>query len=392
MKLTQKRVDAARWNGATQFHRDDKVKGLILAVNKTSKTWKVQRDQWVERRCRTIRHTLGSTEELRLEEARTLAQEVILKIKSGVDPNSPPEEEVSTANPLTVEALWDLYEDRLRRRECADSTIRGFRYHLEKYLADWRNTPISVLRKSTCRKRHEMLTARHGKYPANQVMRSLRAAFNYAIKLDDDDVLRSNPVGGVEFHPERRREAVIEPDCLPDWWRRSSSLPNPLRVAMCRLGLLSGLRPGTLVGLEREWVDLEARAIRIPRMKSGREFHLPLSEPMVGLVEDALRIGLALHPSGRWLFPSRSADGQRVIATQVWRERRLPGETGHILRHTYRTMAHAAGVSETDGRLLLDQRVHGISGVYIHEAGLFDHLMGVQEQITRHILDAAEAA
>lgn len=393
MKLTQKRVDAERWAGETRFIRDTAVRGLILAVNKTSKTWKVQRDQWINRRVKTIRHTLGSTEELKLDEARTLAQEVILKIKSGVDPNAPPAPVDRSHNSLTVSALWDLYEERMNRRECADSTISGFRYHLKKYLSDWREMPISALRKSMCRERHEELTKRHGPYPANQVMRSLRAAYNYAVKLDDEDVLRSNPVGGVEFHPERRREAVIEPDDLPDWWRRAGALPSPLRTAMCRLGLLSGLRPGTLVSLERGWVDLEAGAIRIPRMKSGREFHLPLSAPMVGLVEDALRVADALHHNSQWLFPTRSADGQRVIATQVWREKKwMPGETGHILRHTYRTMAHAAGVSETDGRLLLDQKVPGISGVYIHERGLFDRLLGEQGRITRHILDTAEVA
>ncbi len=389
MGLTQKVVDAERWSGKTRFIRDTAVRGLILAVNKTSNTWKVQRDMWRDKRVKTVRHTLGSTDDLTLKQARALAQEVIGQIRRGINPNEPAPE--APASPLTVGELWDQYEARLIRRESAEVTIRSFRYHLDKYLADWRDKPISELRKSMCRERHEELTARHGKYPANQVMRSLRAAYNYAIRMDDDDVLRSNPVGGVEFHPERRREAVIEPDDLPDWWRRSGGLPNPLRTAMHRLGLLSGLRPGTLVGLDRSWVDLEAGAIRIPRMKSGREFHLPLSGPMAEIVEDALRVGDALHHKSQWLFPTRSADGQRVIATQVWRERRLRGETGHILRHTYRTLAHAAGVAETDGRLLLDQRVPGISGVYIHERGLFDRLLADQGRITEHILETAGA-
>ena len=68
----------------------------------------------------------------------------------------------------------------------------------------------------------------------------------------------------------------------------------------------------------------------------------------------------------------------------------MPSETGHILRHTYRTMAHAAGVSETDGRLLLDQKVPGISGVYIQESALFDHLLGIQMNMSAYILKAME--
>ncbi len=53
-------------------------------------------------------------------------------------------------------------------------------------------------------------------------------------------------------------------------------------------------------------------------------------------------------------------------------------------------MAHAAGVSETDGRLLLDQKVPGISGVYIQERALFDHLLGVQVNMSAYILKAME--
>ena len=33
-----------------------------------------------------------------------------------------------------------------------------------------------------------------------------------------------------------------------------------------------------------------------------------------------------------------------VRATVTWRERTLPSETGHILRHTYRTLAQRMGM------------------------------------------------
>lgn len=54
--LTQRAVDMAKWNGTTRFIRDGRVTGLILAVNKTSKTYKVQRDMWREGRVKTVRH------------------------------------------------------------------------------------------------------------------------------------------------------------------------------------------------------------------------------------------------------------------------------------------------------------------------------------------------
>ena len=80
-------------------------------------------------------------------------------------------------------------------------------------------------------------------------------------------------------------------------------------------------------------------------MKSGREFEQPLSEHMTGVVQRALDLGEVLYPKAPWLFPTRSTqDGRSVIATQVWRENTLPSETGHILRHTYRTIAQRVGI------------------------------------------------
>ena len=150
---------------------------------------------------------------------------------------------------------------------------------------------------------------------------------------------------------------------------------------MHELGLFSGLRPGTLVTLERAWVTLGARAITIPRMKSGREFALPLSGHMVVLFERALALSDAFAPGSPWLFPARGREGG-VIATAVWKERLLVGETGHILRHTYRTVAKLAGVDDVDGDLLLDHKIQGVRGVYLSERALFERLLGAQERVT----------
>ncbi len=92
-----------------------------------------------------------------------------------------------------------------------------------------------------------------------------------------------------------------------------------------------------------------------------------------------------LHPGAPWVFPTRNKRGQRMH-TKVWKEKALPSETGHILRHTYRTLAHAAGVSSTDVQLLMDHTVPGVTGVYLHDRALFGHLSEQQETISHHIL------
>ena len=371
--------------------RDTIIKGLMIAVNKHSKSYKVQRDLWVgqrgrRRKAKTVRHTLGTTLELTLDDARTRAMEVIAQIKQGVDPNAPAGSAASSGM-WTVERMFDEYAEDLRTRECAERTISDLLAQRDRYFDDWKSTPISEVSRSMARERHRHISTHNGKGAANSALRAFKSAFNLALRVVDDvDALPGNPAQAVTFNRVRASRRVLMPDELPDWWKAVKALPNPLRQTMHTLGLFSGLRPGTLVSLRRDWLRLGDRAISIPKMKSGEPFDLPLSDYMVRLVADALERGDMMYPDAPWLFPTRNKQGQ-VNATATWRERSMPSDTGHILRHTYRTIAQRVGIDKIDARLLLDHKVPGIDGVYIHEKALFDRLLASQEQMSVAILE-----
>ena len=387
-RLTEGIVRGLSYGGKPAVVRDAKVTGLLVAVNKTGKSYKVQRDLWQGQRGRrklvkTVRHTLGSTDEMTLEDARNRAEDVIRLIKSGVDPNAPAADPAADARTWTVRRMYEEYTADMLARDCAQRTVDDMMARLDRYLPKWADLSIAEVRRSMAREEHRRITRDHGPRSANQALRDFRAGYNFALKVvDDPDSLPGNPVAAVTFNKERASNRVIMPDDLPDWWARVQALPNPLRRDMHLLGLLSGLRPGTLVSLRREWVNLDARAISIPRMKSGRSFDLPLSAHMADVVGRALNASEVLFPKSEWLFPTRSSKTGEVIATQVWKEKALPSETGHILRHTYRTIAQREGIDHVNARLLLDHTVPGIDGVYIHESALFDKLLAEQERMT----------
>ena len=74
--LAEAAVKALKYEGVPSVARDAKVTGLLVAVNKTGKSYKVQRDLWQGQRGRkklvkTVRHTLGGTEEMTLDDARS---------------------------------------------------------------------------------------------------------------------------------------------------------------------------------------------------------------------------------------------------------------------------------------------------------------------------------
>lgn len=384
--------------GKPRLIRDTKVTGLMITVNKHSKSYKVQRDLWQGQRghrmlIKTVRRTLGSTEELTLEEARLKAEDIIRLIKRGVDPNAPQAKQ--KAEGWTVDILFDEYARDLRKRDCSDRTIEDTLARRDRYLPDWKGLPLASLTRSMVRAKHQELSEERGKVTANHVMRDFRAAYNLALRvIDNPDLLPDNPVKAVTFNKERRKNAVIHPDDLPEWWQKIQALPNALRRDMHELGLFSGLRPGTLVSLQRNWIKLDQRAVSIPKMKSGRSFDLPLSTHMVTIVQRALELSDLLFPKALWLFPTRAAKDNpargvvkgQVIATQVWREKMLPSETGHLLRHTFRTVAQREQIDKFEARLLLDHTIPGIDGVYVNEKALFDRLLYAQEKMSSAIL------
>src|SRR5690606_28673488 len=253
---------------------------------------------------------------------------------------------------------------------------------LRTHLAGWLALPIAAVSKAHCQIEHSRLTASSGAVSANRVLRDFRAVWNLAAKQTEalDNSPRC-PVASVTMNMEiGRRDDAIVPD-LADWWRRIGDLSNPLRRTMFRLGLLSGLRPGNLCGIRREWIaelDVPSRArIDFPasamKGKAGkrRPFTLPLSAPMVELIREALVLGpkmVGVPPERcEYLFPTYSRDGRTVVATSNWTEPTLePNECGHSLRHTYRTLATAAGAPWDVGEMLIAHVVPGVGSRYVH--------------------------
>jgi integrase len=383
-KLTAKVIAALK---PGERVRDTVVRGLFAERGARGVSLKVQADlRQPGKPVRTVKQTLGQHgADLSLDAARARAQGLLAQIKSGTDPRAPAAE----PGKLTVRAMWSDYEADMRTRGCADRSITDHATVLTRYLPALAERAVADVKPSELRAEHARITLEHGKVAANKAMRAFRSAFNVALRhADDPDALGGNPVRAIRFHPERRKEAVLLPADLRDWYARLQKIPNPLRRIMHELGLFSGLRPGVLMILEKSWVQLDARAIVIPRerQKSRRDFALPLSEHMIGLVRRALALSHEVASGSPWLFPTRTADGSEIVATRVVRERTMSSETGHILRHTHATMAKAAGVDDMLASLLSDHKVAGIRGVYVHERALFDRLLAAQETVTAHIL------
>lgn len=382
-----------------EIARDETVRGLFAEADGDRRvSLKLQADiqtgvQSSDRKLRrkTFKHTLGRFPELTLDAARAEAVRLLAEVRAGRDPRA------SAAPPATqtwtVEKMRDEYLADLAIREKSERMRTDVHDWFRRYLADWLPLPVTEITRDKARERHAYLSQKHGKVSANHALKTFRTAYNFARRVHNSP-LPENPAEAVTFHPERAAHRSIAPADLRGWYARLGKLPSPARRLMHEIGLFAGLRPHNLVELEREWIDLRAQVVRFPagRMKARREFHLPLSTHLVDLLGQALHLARLTRADSPYLWPSRSnpsaKSGKPVewICTQVWRERTMPSETGHILRHTYSNAARLAGVDDVDRELLLAHRIPGVQGTYLHAPTLFARLLASQETVTAWLL------
>jgi integrase len=335
----------------------------------------------------TRKITFGTWPDLDLETARAQAMVWLAGIKRNVDPSAP-KEPTAQPGPLTVARMFAHAREHMVADGRAKRTIDDLAWLEKSYLAHWAERPAFEVKRSELRAEHERITRDHGPVAANKAVRAFRLAYNIALSRADEQ-MPGNPAQGVKLHRQRARDAVIEPEELSDWHARLQTVPNPARRLMHEIGLFCALRPGVLVSLERSWLDLDRQVIIVPRarMKVNRgrpDFALPLSKHVVGLCRAVLDLAELTHRGGRWLWPTQGKGGAWQ-ATVVWRESKLPNETGHVLRATWRTQAKAAGVDDFLAACIMDHAAGDMRDVYIR-SGIWTPLLEAQERVSARLL------
>lgn len=385
--------------------RDESVRGLFAECTASGGvSLKVQADLRVDGTRQSIRMTLGRWPALALDEARAQALAVLAEVRAGRDPRAAPAAP-GDAGAWTVGRGFGKYLEDLDKRPGTDLSRRDMAARLARYLDDWRELPLASLTKEMCEARQAQVAARirtsarqrnaTGARTANAVIRDLGAVWEFA--SDYTALPPVNPTRRVTMIGEVRQHHEVPVAELVEWWRYVGELRNPLRVAMHRLGLLSGLRPGNLTAIELAWIDLVARRISFPAsvMKNRTAFVLPLSAAMIVQVHAALDAGTVLFgrsAAAPWLFPSRNAAGDVAPMFTVREGGALKNRTGHALRHTWKTCARNARLPESTIEILLAHRLGGVRDTYGSIEDQFDGLREDQERVSAYILARAGAA
>jgi integrase len=171
--------------------------------------------------------------------------------------------------------------------------------------------------------------------------------------------------------------------------------------------LLTGLREGAVLPMQKQHINHAEKTLFVPRTK-GKTLLLPLSDVAYSLLIAPTAENILL-PENPYLFPSLRGPRKRkeLAADDIYRhidklkfDGMVPPEAyvhqrgedasvhPHVFRHSYRTLATSAHVSEIAIRLLMGHSLRGDVSFDYLTADL-TWLRKAQEEISAYILEAA---
>ena len=249
---------------------DADVPGFGLRVRASgAKAWMVQ----YAIAGRTRRITLGSTAVLDPGKARSLAKDLLARVRLGQDPAG--EKAAARARAAeTFGALLPRYLERQRARMKPRSYQEAER-HLVEHAKPLHGLSIDSIARRTIATRLAAVEKNSGPAASNRVRTSLSGFFTW---LAREGYAEANPVAYTNKAIENgSRDRVLDDDELVTIWRAADSSQYG---AIIRLLMLSGARRDEIASLSWSEVDLDAATITLPpaRTKNRREHVIPLSE------------------------------------------------------------------------------------------------------------------
>lgn len=348
-KITARHVQTFAHNGSRAANNilwDTKVAGFGLLASRGGTRSYVLRYPTAAGRWRQV--TLGriadfaSVEDARLEAMSTLA----LARRERVDPL------VERQRMQAVGSVGELVQRWLDARTTTGGGRQPMRSSTAKHcrgainlmvasspvakLAPRDLTPADIVQA------HARWTAEHGPSYADVALKCLRAAFNWAMRLQDksvDGVLR-NPCVAARMHPAKARREVLTEDEVRRVWQAIDAEPSPYQRAFFRLALLTAARKGELLSLRWSDVDLDRGTITLRDRKTHDDLDLAIAPAAI----EVLR-ALPRRANSDFVLPAeheaRVGPGHLINVYKAWR--RILSDAGVTRRVTIHDLRRTAG-------------------------------------------------
>lgn len=342
---------------------DDKLKGFGVKVTpKGIITFFVfYRNERGQQR----RMTIGRYGVLSADDARDEAKGKLYEATHGKDPAEDRKHKRSEATFFTL--AQEYIKRHASQKKSGHEDIRIINRDL---LNPWGSLPAKEIKRRDVIRLIDGIMGRNAPIMSNRTLAVIRRLYNFGVARD---LVESNPTVLVRAPgKETRRERVLKADEIKQLWERLDNMEaaGQLVKAAIRLILITGQRPGEILGMEWSEIDFESATWEIPsaKAKNAETHQVPLSLM-------ALKIAMSLPRHGKFAFPSRtgaSIDESRPMKTHalssaVRRNRELLGLEQfcpHDLRRTCASFLASLGVERFIISRILNHTERNVTAIY----------------------------
>jgi len=345
LKFTDKAINALAATDDRAEYADTEITGLRLRVSKSGiKTFSLLRRI---RNGPMERFTLGRFGDIKTEQARTKATELIGKIAGRANPAEI--QRTHKGEPTFAELFDDYLEQhaKLRKRTWREDKQK-FEDYLARALGKKKITHVSQLDLAAI---HSKITKAGKPTLANRVMDLVSSIFGRAVKMK---LLDTNPAKGIEGNPEKSRERFLQAGELPRLFNALADEPNAHFRDFFLLALLTGARRANVRAMRWADLDLAANVWCIPgaNSKNGEPLNVPLVPEAVEILKQRKPADDDKKDKPVFVFPAQRSDstlghmsGERRAWLRILSRAELENVRIHDLRRTMGSWQARTGAS-----------------------------------------------
>lgn len=338
--------------------------GLGIRMGSKKKSWIFKYSIDGQRR----QITLGEYPNRGLTEARLKAAEAAAKIKRGIDPATEmkAEREARRAAPTMAQLVDEFWQIELCKKKSGKETRRLLTYDV---LPTWGKRKVKDVKRRNIVLLLDKIRER-APITANRVHSALSRLFNFAAERG---IIDDSPCTRIRKAKETAKSRTLTDDEISKLWAALD--PENMKIDIFRVTklaikmlLLTGQRPGEVVGME--WGEVEGDTWTIPRerMKGQEEHKVPLTRLALEVIQQAQ----AYSGDSPYVFRSSRKDGAHItpaaVSRAVFRHLEEIGIetpfTPHDCRRTVRTRLAELGVDDVVAERVVGHKLQGMLGVY----------------------------
>jgi integrase len=296
---------------------------------------------------------IGTTAELKIEQARTLAREAIRRIGKGEPAFEPPKPKPESV--ASVIASWlqrHVHKNGLR-------TAAEIRRIADKYILPyWAERDFVTLRRSDIAALLDVLEDKHGAATADAALTVLRSVASWVQSRNDDYVPPFTK--GMRRVQERERSRILTDDELRRVWHAATAADAGAFGAVVRLLLLTAQRRAKVASLR--WDDISPDGtwtIRTEAREKGNADALQLPQVALDIIGAQPRF-----VGNPFVFATRSTTFSGRYKAAFDQACGITGWRLHDLRRTARSLMSRAGVLSEHAERVLGHVLGGVEGIY----------------------------